>query len=238
MQTISPMTEQIIDLAIAEDLCAGDFTTDAIFGDRDVSRGFLVAKSDLVLCGQNIFSFVVERIEARTLGVFQPVTISFFFEDGARIKAGERIAEFSGSTAILLKAERTALNFLQHLSGVATQTRALCDRLPGVRIVNTRKALAGYRELQHYAVRCGGGHSHRDENAPLGAGSRNDHVALEGADDADDAADGGDDVDTPEDVVNHGPRQRKENGTQHAHPDPLSADGGSIGGVHSSTSIR
>lgn len=180
MQTISPMTEQIIDLAIAEDLCAGDFTTDAIFGDRDVSRGFLVAKSDLVLCGQNIFSFVVERIEARTLGVFQPVTISFFFEDGARIKAGERIAEFSGSTAILLKAERTALNFLQHLSGVATQTRALCDRLPGVRIVNTRKALAGYRELQHYAVRCGGGHSHRFN---LGGGTmiKDNHIAAAGS---------------------------------------------------------
>ena len=180
MQTLSPITEQLIDLAIAEDLCAGDFTTDAIFGDSSVSSGKLVAKSDLVLCGQFVFQFIVEKIEARTLGDFQPVTMAFYFEDGARVKKGDVIADFSGSTQILLKAERTALNFLQHLSGVATQTRELVDLLPGIRVVNTRKALPGLRELQHYAVRCGGGHSHRFN---LGGGTmiKDNHIAAAGS---------------------------------------------------------
>ena len=180
MQTISPITEQLIDLAITEDLCAGDFTTDAIFSEKNVSHGKLIAKSDLVLCGQYIFTYIVEKIESRTLGIFQPVTITFFFEDGTRIKKGDIIAEFSGSTQILLKAERTALNFLQHMSGVATQTRTLADLLPGIRIVNTRKALPGMRELQHYAVNCGGGHSHRFN---LGGGTmiKDNHIAAAGS---------------------------------------------------------
>ncbi len=180
MQTISPITEQLIDLALTEDLCAGDFTTDAIFNDKNVSHGKLIAKSDLVLCGQHIFTYIIEKIESRALGIFQPVTISFSFEDGANVKKGEVIAEFSGSTQILLKAERTALNFLQHMSGVATQTRALADLLPGVRIVNTRKALPGMRELQHYAVHCGGGYSHRFN---LGGGTmiKDNHIAAAGS---------------------------------------------------------
>ena len=180
MQTISPITEQLIDLAIAEDLCAGDFTTDAIFDDKNVSHGNLIAKSDLVLCGQFIFTYIVEKIESRALGIYQPVTVTFFFDDGARVKKGDVIAEFSGSTQILLKAERTALNYLQHLSGVATQTRALADLLPNMRVVNTRKALPGMRELQHYAVRCGGGHSHRFN---LGGGTmiKDNHIAAAGS---------------------------------------------------------
>ncbi|MBR4985766.1 MAG: carboxylating nicotinate-nucleotide diphosphorylase [Proteobacteria bacterium] len=180
MQTISPITEQLIDLALTEDLCAGDFTTDAIFTDKDNSKGRLVAKSDLVLCGQHIFTFIVEKIESRALGIYQPVTIEFYFEEGDRVKKGDIIAEFSGSTQILLKAERTALNFLQHMSGIATQTRALADLLPNTRVVNTRKALPGLRELQHYAVRCGGGCSHRFN---LGGGTmiKDNHIAAAGS---------------------------------------------------------
>ena len=180
MQTISPITEQLIDMALTEDLCAGDFTTDAIFSDQDNSTGYLVAKSDLVLCGQYIFEYIVEKIESRALGVFQPVTITFFFNDGDLIKKGDRIAEFSGSTQVLLKAERTALNFLQHMSGIATQTHALTSLLPNVRVVNTRKALPGLRELQHYAVRCGGGRSHRF-NLGGGVMIKDNHIAAAGS---------------------------------------------------------
>jgi nicotinate-nucleotide pyrophosphorylase (carboxylating) len=180
MQTISPLTEQIIDIALTEDLCGGDFTTDAIFKDSDVSKGKLVAKSDLVLCGQHIFTYIIEKIEARAFGIYQPVTLQFMFDEGAEVPKGATIAEFSGSTQILLKAERTALNFLQHMSGIATQTHALCALLPGVRVVNTRKALPGLRELQHYAVRCGGGHSHRFN---LGGGTmiKDNHIAAAGS---------------------------------------------------------
>ena len=180
MQTISPITEQLIDLAITEDLAAGDFTTDAIFIDADNSTGYLLAKSDMVLCGQHIFEYIVEKIESRTLGIYQPVTMQFFFRDGDRIAKGQKIAEFSGSTQVLLKAERTALNFLQHMSGIASQTRQLADLLPGIRVVNTRKALPGLRDLQHYAVRCGGGCSHRFN---LGGGTmiKDNHIAAAGS---------------------------------------------------------
>ena len=180
MQTISPITEQVIDLAITEDLAAGDFTTDAIFTDADNSTGYLLAKSDMVLCGQHIFEYIVEKIESRTLGIYQPVTMQFFFRDGDRIAKGQKIAEFSGSTQVLLKAERTALNFLQHMSGIASQTRQLADLLPGIRVVNTRKALPGLRDLQHYAVRCGGGCSHRFN---LGGGTmiKDNHIAAAGS---------------------------------------------------------
>lgn len=180
MQTISPITEQLIDLSIAEDLAAGDFTTDAIFDEKNNTSGELIAKSDLVLCGRYIFEFIIEKIESRTLGNFQPVTITFYFEDGDSVKKGERIAEFSGSTQILLKAERTALNFLQHMSGVATQTRTLSQMLPNTRLVNTRKVLAGFRELDHYAVRCGGGHSHRF-NLGGGVMIKDNHIAAAGS---------------------------------------------------------
>ena len=180
MQTISPITEQLIDLALTEDLNGGDFTTDAIFSDEDVSSGRLIAKSDLVLCGQHIFTYIIEKIESRAFGIYQPVTIQFKFDEGARVKKGDVIAEFSGSTLILLKAERTALNFLQHLSGIATQTRELVDLLPNTRVVNTRKALPGLRELQHYAVRCGGGHSHR-YNLSGGTMIKDNHIAAAGS---------------------------------------------------------
>lgn len=180
MQTISPITEQIIDIALTEDLCGGDYTTDAIFKDANVSKGTLVAKSDLVLCGQHIFTFILEKIQARAFGIYQPVTIQFMFEDGAIVPKGAIIAEFSGSTQILLKAERTALNFLQHMSGIATQTHALCEILPGIRVVNTRKALPGLRELQHYAVKCGGGRSHRF-NLSGGTMIKDNHIAAAGS---------------------------------------------------------
>lgn len=180
MITISPITEQLIDIAIAEDLCAGDFTTDAIFQSCDNAGGCLIAKENLTLCGQDIFTFIIEKIQSRTLGIFQPVTVSFHAKDGENIAKGTKIADFSGSTQILLKAERTALNFLQHLSGVATQTRQLCNILPNIRIVNTRKAQPGYRELEHYAVRCGGGHSHRFN---LGGGTliKDNHIQAAGS---------------------------------------------------------
>ncbi len=181
MQTISPITEQLIDLTLTEDLACGDFTTDAIFNDTHVSKGYLIAKEELVVCGTDIFEFVVRKIESRTLGSFQPVTITFLVEDGALVSKGTRIAEFSGSTPVLLKAERTALNLLQHMSGVATQTHRIAEVLgPDIRLTNTRKTLPGLRELQHYAVRCGGGHSHRF-NLGGGVMIKDNHIAAAGS---------------------------------------------------------
>lgn len=182
MQTFSPITEQIIELALTEDLVAGDMTTDAICDDgRRTSRGYLVAKADIVLCGQHVFEYVVEKVQNRAFGAFEPVTVEFLHPDGARLEKGTKIATFSGSTNILLKAERTALNFFQHMSGVATQTHAMAQLLgPKIKLVNTRKVLAGMRELDHYAVQCGGGYSHRFN---LGGGImiKDNHIAAAGS---------------------------------------------------------
>ncbi len=180
MQTISPITEQLIDLALTEDLACGDFTTDAIFTEKNNATGYLIAKEDLVICGIGIFEYVIRKIEDRTLGFFQPVTIDFLVEDGEKVTKGTKIAEFSGSTIVLLKAERTALNLLQHMSGVATQTRKIVEVLgPNINLTNTRKTLPGMRELQHYAVRCGGGHSHRF-NLGGGVMIKDNHIAAAG----------------------------------------------------------
>lgn len=182
MQTLSPISEQIIDIALTEDLIAGDYTAQAICRDRNlVSRGYLIAKADLVICGQHIFECVLEKIQARTYGSFQPVTIEFLFPDGTSVSKGTKIATFSGSTEILLKAERTALNFLQNLSGVATQTRKMSEILGSeIQLVNTRKIPAGMRELHHYAVQCGGGRSHRF-NLGSGIMLKDNHIAAAGS---------------------------------------------------------
>lgn len=182
MQTFSPITEQIIELALTEDLLAGDMTTDAICDDgRRTSRGCLMAKTDLVLCGQHVFEYVVEKVQNRAFGAFEPVTVEFLHPDGARLEKGTKLATFSGSTNLLLKAERTALNFLQHMSGIATQTHQMAQLLgPKIKVVNTRKAMGGMRELDHYAVQCGGGYSHRFN---LGGGVliKDNHIAAVGS---------------------------------------------------------
>ncbi len=182
MQTFSPITEQLIELALTEDLIATDYTTDAVCGGKNtVSRGSLVAKADLVLCGQNVFQYIVEKVQNRAFGAFEPVTAEFLREDGESVKKGDKLAIFSGSTDILLKAERTALNFLQNLSGIATQTRRMADLLGSkIKVVNTRKVPAGMRELAHYAVRCGGGFSHRF-NLGGGVMIKDNHIAAAGS---------------------------------------------------------
>lgn len=181
MLMISPITEALIDLTISEDLVAGDPTTDAIFSAKDTIKGYLIAKETLVLCGQDVFRYVIEKMSKRSLGHMPTVSVEFLFKDGEIVQKGSKMASFEGSTVVLLKAERIALNFLQHMTGVATHTHALATALgPNVRLCNTRKCLPGMRELQHYAVRCGGGHSHRFN---LGAGImiKDNHIAAAGS---------------------------------------------------------
>ena len=180
MLCISPIVERMIDLALEEDLCAGDYTTSAIFRDEDSSEAYLVAKQDLVLCGGEIFAYVMRRVSTLSLGSRIPVEVKFLRKDGERVQKGEKIATMQGSTSILLRGERIALNLLQHLTGVATHTRRLVDILgENVTLTNTRKTLPGMRELQHYAVQTGGGHSHRFN---LGSGIliKDNHIAAAG----------------------------------------------------------
>ena len=145
----------LIDMALSEDLLdAGDITSEAIFSD-ETYRYRLVSKDTGILCGIDIFSAVMERVDRR-------IIIKKYFTDTSRIKPGDIIADVSGPVVSILRAERTALNFLSHLSAVATKTAMFVNEAGGrVKILDTRKTIPGYRELQKYGVRCGGGENHR-----------------------------------------------------------------------------
>jgi nicotinate-nucleotide pyrophosphorylase (carboxylating) len=153
---ITPRTDHLIDLALDEDAGLGDVTSRAIFPARHRSRAVIEAKQDLVICGLEVAARVFARVDPA-------LRVTLLARDGARVRRGGKVLAVRGPTAALLTAERTALNFLQRLSGIATLARRFADAVAGtgVRIVDTRKTTPGWRALEKYAVRCGGCHNHR-----------------------------------------------------------------------------
>ena len=153
---INPRTDHLIDLALEEDAGLGDVTSRAIFSTRHRSRAIIDAKQDLVVCGLEIAARVFARLDPA-------LKTTLLVRDGVRVKSGTKIMRIEGSTMALLAAERTALNFLQRLSGIATQARRYAAAVEGtgIRIVDTRKTTPGFRALEKYAVRIGGCFNHR-----------------------------------------------------------------------------
>ncbi len=153
---MSSSLDTLITLALQEDVKSGDVTTDALSLEGYNKEAFVIAKAPGILAGVGVAEKVFRKIDP-TL-VFETLT-----QDGQSLTSGQKIAKVSGSLRSILTAERTALNFLQHLSGVATQTKQFVDVVAGTRakILDTRKTLPGYRELQKYAVKMGGGDNHR-----------------------------------------------------------------------------
>ncbi|MDB6092705.1 MAG: nicotinate-nucleotide pyrophosphorylase [Verrucomicrobia bacterium] len=151
-----PRTDHLIDLALEEDAGLGDLTSRAIFSASHRSRAFISAGQDLVVCGAEVAARVFTRVDPM-------LKVRVVRSDGAAAKRGQVILRVDGPTISLLTAERTALNFLQRLSGIATQARrfAAAASGSGVRVVDTRKTTPGFRALEKYAVRCGGCHNHR-----------------------------------------------------------------------------
>jgi nicotinate-nucleotide pyrophosphorylase (carboxylating) len=141
--------------ALDEDLGTGDVTTMATVDPGRQARAELIAKSECVLCGLDIAEETFRRVDPR-------IIVIRLREDGSRCTSGEIVARITGPAGPLLTAERTALNFLQHLSGVATLTRRFVDAAAGrIAILDTRKTTPMFRALEKYAVRCGGGKNHR-----------------------------------------------------------------------------
>ena len=160
--------------ALKEDMPLGDITTDNIIGEDSVTRATFLAKQDAVIAGlivaKQVFSILDKDVEFTT-----------FIKDGDTVKKGDIIAEVKGSTRALLKAERTALNFMQRLSAIATITNKYVKLVEGtgVKVTDTRKTTPGLRLLEKYAVSCGGGSNHRFSLSD-GVLIKDNHIAAAG----------------------------------------------------------
>jgi len=142
--------------ALREDIGAGDVTTGCCVPDRAVSAGEFIAKEAGVICGLGVVSRVYELLGG-------DVEVTHFGSDGDYIHVGDIASEILGSSSVILTGERTALNLMQYMSGIATRTAEAVRAVAGTkaRITDTRKILPGLRVLSKYAVRCGGGMNHR-----------------------------------------------------------------------------
>jgi len=148
--------KRMVAYALAEDLGGGDLTGQATVPAGRQSTARLIARADGILAGSELVDAVFAALDAK-------IECRWLAEDGARLRAGQTVAEFKGRTRHLLAGERVALNFLGHLSGIATLTRKFVEAVGGhqAKILDTRKTTPGLRHLEKYAVRCGGGENHR-----------------------------------------------------------------------------
>ena len=153
---LSPHVDRLIDLALEEDIGPGDITTQALIPADLQGEAHIRAKETLMVAGLPVAARVFQKLEPNLS--FEPQV-----EEGSEVAPGTVLAILTGPVAPILTGERVALNFLQHLSGIATLTRKMVAALKGypVAIADTRKTTPGWRALEKYAVRLGGGHNHR-----------------------------------------------------------------------------
>lgn len=169
-----PLIDDIAAGSLAEDVGRGDVTSRAVVKSGQQARGNFMAKQDIVLAGLEVSDAVFMHLDPY-------LQIETTAGDGDAVEAGKVFARVVGEAQLLLAAERVALNFLQHLSGIATLTRKYVDAVAGTKakIVDTRKTAPGLRALQKYAVSIGGGHNHRmglDDGVLI----KDNHIALAG----------------------------------------------------------
>ncbi|MGM0367023.1 MAG: carboxylating nicotinate-nucleotide diphosphorylase [Actinomycetota bacterium] len=150
---------ELINLALREDLAGyGDITTKYLLPEGHTSSAYIICKQkgSAVLCGIDIASYLLTEVDTK-------IKVEKLKDDAEKINTGDKVIAIKGPTASLLKAERPALNFLQHLSGIATLTSKFSSIASkyGIKIVDTRKTKPGLRKIEKYAVRCGGGYNHR-----------------------------------------------------------------------------
>ena len=166
--------DNLIKEAISEDINYIDVSADYLIPENQRNDSYFVAKADGVLCGLDIAMRVFTLLD-------DTFTYTVHKNDGDEVKAGDLIVEFNGKTACLLKGERTALNIIQHMSGIATATNKAVKLCEGTKasVTDTRKTLPGLRALQKYAVVCGGGKNHR-YNLSDGAMLKDNHIDAGG----------------------------------------------------------
>ncbi len=161
--------------ALKEDIGFGDITTENLATENDYLKGALNTRSNGVLCGADVFKKVYETLSNN-------IKIKFYFKDGDLIKKGDKIADIEGPAKELLIGERVALNYIQRMSGIATETRKYQDAIGDypAKIVDTRKTTPNFRIFEKYAVKTGGGALHRFNLSDC-AMIKDNHIRLAGS---------------------------------------------------------
>lgn len=172
--TMELNADEMILLALKEDITFGDISSDAVLPKAAMGSVELIAKQDGVIAGLSVFKRVFELIDGS-------IDIKFMVDDGNLVHSGEKLAVLRGDLHSLLSGERTALNYLQHMSGIATYTRSIADILEGsgIKLLDTRKTTPCNRIFEKYAVKVGGGNNHRF-NLSDGVMLKDNHIAAAG----------------------------------------------------------
>jgi len=170
-----PELDNFLKAALDEDVGTGDITTNACVPEDAVSNGAFIAKEPGVISGTDVAKRVFELLD-------DSVVLTMLVKDGESVSAGDTIATISGSSRAILTGERTALNLLQHMSGIATRAADAVRQVSGTKakILDTRKTTPGMRALDKYAVRCGGGTNHRF-NLADGVLIKDNHIKAAGS---------------------------------------------------------
>jgi len=150
----SSLVKRLVELALEEDHAHNDITANLTIPANHSSKAVVIAREDLVVCGSDLVKTIID-IGGWNLAIEREV------DDGAWASDRQRLMNLAGSTRELLSAERTILNFLQRLCGIATYTRRFCAQAHGLKVLDTRKTMPGWRALDKYAVRTGGATNHR-----------------------------------------------------------------------------
>lgn len=173
--TMQINADKLILQALAEDITSEDITTNAIIKEAEQGEVELLCKEDGIVAGLDVFARVFTLLD-------DTVTVSFYCKDGDEVKNGQKMATVSGDIRVLLSGERTALNYLQRMSGIATYTRAVSSLLSGTKtkLLDTRKTTPNMRIFEKYAVKVGGGYNHR-YNLSDGILLKDNHISAAGS---------------------------------------------------------
>ena len=172
--TMKINADDIILNALKEDITSEDISTNSVMRNYQLGEVELICKEDGVIAGLEVFKRVFELLDANT-------EVSFTVKDGDKVKNGQKLGVVRGDIRVLLSGERTALNYLQRMSGIATYTRTIADMLKGTntKLLDTRKTTPGIRSFEKYAVKVGGGYNHRF-NLSDGILLKDNHIGAAG----------------------------------------------------------
>lgn len=173
--TMTLNVDPYIRSALQEDITSEDVSTNSVMPEAKLGEVDLICKQDGIICGLQIFSRVFEMLDPKT-------KIELFAKDGDAVKAGDHMAKVTGDIRVLLCGERTALNYLQRMSGIATYTHQITGMLEGtgIKLLDTRKTTPNNRIFEKYAVKAGGGYNHR-YNLSDGVLLKDNHIGAAGS---------------------------------------------------------